>query len=327
MSFEEAYKQFEIYSRNRYKKQGFYNLSHDFKFRVLPYFKDFDIFKISKQDILNWQDTILSFNFSNSYNKRLYFVFNSFLNFCMLYYDLPFNYLKMVGNFKNKREINKSDYYTFDEFNIFIKGVHNDIYRLFFTFMFFTGARPSEAMALRFSDIKGSYVYFKYNITRKGNREFDTLKTPSSENFVLLCKKLKKELFYLKKLYISDYGDAGYDYFVFGGLNPLAPTTIDRIKIRACNEQNIRPITQHQFRHSYATNLINCGIPVNVVSRLLRHSDVSTTTKYYIHQNLEQEKRVFKTLNSKYLLFNNLSHDFKQIYLLKHLIKCFKLKW
>lgn len=71
MNFEEVYNEFKIYVRNRHKKQGFYNIVHDFECRVLPYFKDFDIYEISKSDLIKWQDTILSFNFSNSYNKRL----------------------------------------------------------------------------------------------------------------------------------------------------------------------------------------------------------------------------------------------------------------
>lgn len=318
MSFTEAYEEFKIYSKNRYKKQGFDNLVYDFNYKVLPYFKGYDIFDISKKDILRWQDTILTFNYSNSYNKRLYFVFNAFLDYCVLYYDLPFNMLRQIGPFKKKIEKKKTDFYTYKDFNNFIKGVHIDIYRLFFTFMFLTGARPSEAMALKFSNIKGNYVYFEYNIQRKGKRELDTLKTKSSENYVLLCRRLKKELLKLQKSYIKKYGNTNYDYFVFGGLKPLAPTSIDRYKAKACMERNIRPITQHQFRHSFATNLISKGIPLNVVSRLLRHNDITTTTKFYIHQDLAQEKRVLRTLNSVYNLFNNLVYDFKQLHLLKH---------
>ena len=46
VSFENAYEEFKIYARNRHKKQGFYNLIHDFTNKVLPYFVNlFSLFK------------------------------------------------------------------------------------------------------------------------------------------------------------------------------------------------------------------------------------------------------------------------------------------
>ena len=67
MSFEEAYKNYVTYVKNRHKKQGFYNITHDFECRVLPYFKNSDIYEISKFDLIKWQDIILSFNFTNEH--------------------------------------------------------------------------------------------------------------------------------------------------------------------------------------------------------------------------------------------------------------------
>ena len=96
---------------------------------------------------------------------------------------------------------------------------------------------------------------------------------------------------------IRSYDWVKLDYFVLGGVKPLAPTTINRRKFDACKKANIRPITLHQFRHSHATLLLQNGIVINEVSRRLGHSKVSTTLDIYTHTNLEQEKRVYYTLN------------------------------
>lgn len=314
MSFEQAYEEFEKYAKSRHKKQGFYNLTHDFKFRVLPYFKEYDIFKITKKDLMKWKETIFNLKFSNSYNKRLYYVFNKFLDYCCTFYDLPVNLLRELGTFPKRVENSHRDYYTLKEFKRFIKCFDNIVYKSYFTFLFFTGCRPSEAMALKFSSLNGHYAIIEYNLQRKGKRELDTLKNEYSYGKVLLPKFLLKELKILRKYYIKIYGCES-DYFIFGGQKPLAPTTIDRYKKKACKLANIRAITQHQFRHSYATYLTSKGIPINVVSKMLRHGSVDTTTKVYIHQDLTQEKRVLKTLNSNF--FCNLTHDFKK-FLLKH---------
>lgn len=297
MSFEEAYKEYFIYVKNRHKKQGFYNIIHDFECRVLPYFKSSDIYEISKSDLIKWQDTILSFNFTNSYNKRLYYVFNLFLDYCCNYLDLERNLLKEIGPFPKKIENKETNYYTLKEFEKFINYVDNNIYKQFFSLMFFTGTRPGEAMALKFSDLDGNYLTINKSIQRKGNRDLDTPKNKYSIRKILITNRLKRNLLKLKEYYIKNYGDVSYDYFIFGGIKPLAPTSIDRVKKNACDKANIKCITQHQFRHSYATNLINNGIPINTVSKLLGHSNIEVTARVYIHNNLEHEKRVLRILN------------------------------
>ena len=297
MSFEEAYKNYVTYVKNRHKKQGFYNITHDFECRVLPYFKNSDIYEISKFDLIKWQDTILSFNFTNSYNKRLYYVFNSYLDYCSNYLKLPKNLLREIGPFPKKVESKKSDYYTLKEFNHFINNVDNSIYKQFFNLMFFTGVRPGEAMALKFSDLDGNYLIINKSIQRKGSRELDTPKNVYSVRKVIINNTLKKELLKLKDYYIKNCGNISYDYYLFGGIKPLAPTTIDRVKKNACEKANLKCITQHQFRHSYATNLIDKGIPINTVSKLLGHSNIEVTARVYVHNNLEYEKRVLRILS------------------------------
>jgi len=297
LSFNEAFKKFQIYVRYRHKKQGYYNIIKDFECRILPYFCDKDIYKISKLDLITWQNIILQFNFSNSYNKRLYYVFNLFLDYCVKYYDLTTNLLREIGPFPKKVEEKKYDYYTLKEFTLFIKNVDNIIYKQFFNFMYFTGCRPSETMALKFSDLQGKYININKSIQRKGTRELDTPKNKSSIRIIAIDNKLKRDLLHLKEYYLNTYDNFAEDYFIFGGPKPLAPTTIDRIKKKACNKAKLRVITQHQFRHSHATLLINNNIPINEVSRRLGHSNVNTTLNVYVHNDLSNEKRVLRTLN------------------------------
>ena len=199
MNFEEVYlNDFKIYVRNRHKKQGFYNITHDFECRVLPYFKSFDISEISKMDLIKWQDEILSFNFTNSYNQRLYYVFNKFLDYCCKFLNLETNLLREIGPFPKKIEEKKTDYYSLREFKHFIKYVDNNIYKQYFKLMFFTGIRPGEAMALKFSDLNGRYLIINKSIQRKGNRDIDTPKNKYSSRKILISRILNRELLKLK---------------------------------------------------------------------------------------------------------------------------------
>lgn len=304
MKFEKAYEEYLKFASKQQKKQSFDCLHQRFNSHILPYFKDRNIEDITRNDIIIWQEKILEHNFSNNYNKNLHFLLSGFLHYCCDYYYLECNVASQVGSFKKKYEENTSDFYTLKEFNHFIKHVDNNVYKQFFNLMFFTGTRPGEAMALKFSDLKGKYLSINKTIESHGKREIGTPKTQSSNRLIKIDNKLKKDLLKLYKYYVENYNSENFDYFIFGGLKPLSPTSINRYKLKACEKAKIRPITLHQFRHSHATLLLQKGIMINEVSRRLGHSKVSTTLDIYTHTDLTQEKRVTRTLNYiRYILF------------------------
>lgn len=316
MLFEKAYEEWKIYAMKRHKKESFNSANYIFKARILPYFKNKKLLDIMKEDILEWYNTIYNLNFSNNYNRLLYFTFSEFLDYCVEYHNFSNNYVKKIGQFPKHYEENKTDFYNLKEFKLFIKHVDEIVYKRFFELMFFTGLRPGEAMALQFKDLNNNYLIINKTITSHCGRVFDLPKTTTSIRKVKIDKRLKKDILALKKEYVA----CNEDYFVFGGIKPLAPTTINRKKKIACEKANIRPITLHQFRHSHATFLVNKGILINEVSRRLGHSNVSTTLNIYVHSDLTHEKRVFNTLNSvRFNIFNSANYIFKNIiFLLKH---------
>lgn len=298
MNFEKVYLQYLKYAKKKQKTQSFETLWQRFNSHILPYFKDKNIEEISTDDILEWQENILSYNFSNNYNRNLHFLLSGFLTYCCKYHDLEVNAASKVGTFQKKYEKDRHDFYTLKEFNQFIKFVDDEIYKQFFNFMFFTGTRPGETMALRFSDLQDDYISISKTIDSHHNRTVGTPKTTSSFRNINIDNQLKKDLLKLKSEYIRKYDYIDFDFYIFGGIKPLSPTTINRRKKQACEKAHIRPITLHQFRHSHATLLLNKGILINEVSRRLGHSKVSTTLDIYTHTNLEQEKRVINTLDS-----------------------------
>jgi site-specific recombinase XerD len=47
----------------------------------------------------------------------------------------------------------------------------------------------------------------------------------------------------------------------------------------------------HWFRHGYATGLLRAGTPVEVVSKLLGHASVTTTSQIYGHLEVEDARQ------------------------------------
>ena len=154
-------------------------------------------------------------------------------------------------------------------------------------------------MALKFSDLNNRILYVNKTINEHGKREINSPKTLSSIRKIEIDRKLNRDLLKLKEKY-SNYNQ---DYFIFGGSKPLAPTTINRYKIKACKKSNLIPIKLHEFRHSHATMLVEKKLMIKEVSRRLGHSNTNITLNTYTHTNKMQEKKVIKTLNFLRLFF------------------------
>ncbi len=283
MLFEEVYEEYKIYAQNRHKKQGFDTINKNFNLHILPYFKNNYLSSLTKLDLINWQNEILSKNFSNNFNRNLYYELSAFFRYCMYCDYLKENIVLQIPKFKKKIEKKEHHVYTLKEFRKFRKHLDDYIIKQYFNFMYFYGTRPSEAMALRFSDLEKNYIHINHSIHRKGKRELDTPKNQSSIRTLKLNSLERFRIWRLKRMYFKKYYDRNFDYFIFGGKKPLSPTTIDRYKLKACRKANMNPITQHEFRHSYATRMIHKKTPVDIVSHLMGHSTVSMTVDVYLH--------------------------------------------
>lgn len=299
IKFKIAYERYLKYIINKRKIQSYNTLKDKTERNIIPHFSNFNIYNITEKDYIDWQNEIETCNYSNSYNNSLHYIMTNFFEFMIKYYGIKKNIPKLVGNFKQKQEIKQYNTYNIKQFKNFIKNIDNEIYKQFFNLLFFTGLRPGEAMALKFSDLNNKILYVNKTINEHGKREINSPKTLSSIRKIEIDRKLNRDLLKLKEKY-SNYNQ---DYFIFGGSKPLAPTTINRYKIKACKKSNLIPIKLHEFRHSHATMLVEKKLMIKEVSRRLGHSNTNITLNTYTHTNKMQEKKVIKTLNFLRLFF------------------------
>lgn len=290
VSFLDVYNDFLEYTKKRSKKQSYNTLYTDFNNHILPYFLDKDIKELTKVDIINWQNIILDFNYSNNFNRKLYYTFSKFIEYCVLYSYLKENIVTQVEPFPKKNKLVEHVVYNRLQFWWFRFNLKDYVLKQYFTFIYYYGPRPGETMALKFTDNKGLRLRIIHNLQRKGKRELDTPKNKSSIRGFKISLLCKFRLWNLKRYYKKKYGTFDKDYFIFGGPKPLAPTTIDRYKKAAYEKAKLPPITQHEFRHSYATRKIHKGVAIDKVARSMGHTQVSTTVNVYLHQ----EKNTFK---------------------------------
>jgi site-specific recombinase XerD len=93
----------------------------------------------------------------------------------------------------------------------------------------------------------------------------------------------------------EEYGAFDCDY-VFVNLwgqpvgLPMSYASVDRL-VRRLRARTGIDFTPHQFRHSYATNLLRSGVAVEIVQHLLGHASISTTIDTYSHLGIEDARR------------------------------------
>ena len=76
------------------------------------------------------------------------------------------------------------------------------------------------------------------------------------------------------------------DGFVFsddGGITAWKPNRVTKAFIRYRRAAGLRPFRLHDLRHFMATEMLDAGVPIVVVSRRLDHRRVSTTLDKYAH--------------------------------------------
>jgi len=89
----------------------------------------------------------------------------------------------------------------------------------------------------------------------------------------------------------TEYGDLDSDY-VFVNLwskplgRPLRYQAVAKLVGRLRARSGVQ-FTPHMLRHSRATELIRAGVPIEVVSKLLTHRSVTTTSDAYVHLDVE----------------------------------------
>lgn len=269
--------------------------------KILPYFKEKRICDITAVDIRKWQAELMAQNFKPTYLRSIQNQITAIFNYAVKYYNLPHNPCHKAGGMgKNKAE--EMNFWTTDEFNVFIKCIADNpmSYAIFNTF-FWCGLRLGELLALTPSDIDFIEKTLRINKSyqRLGTEDVITEpKTPKSKRVIslpeFLCKILKE---YIDKLYSIDDNNR---------LFQTNKSFITRELKRGCELSGVKHIRIHDLRHSHCALLLEMGIPPLEVAERLGHEKVETTMEVYAHIYPDKQRKLSDKLQT---LYQNMKED------------------
>ncbi len=157
--------------------------------------------------------------------------------------------------------------------------------RFLFALLALTGMRVGQALELRHCDFV-SHERRVEVVLRSDNA--NGARAKGAQGSV----PIGSELVRLHSDYMhEEYGELDCDYVfvnLWGGRigRPMTYASVDEI-VRRTRRRAGFDFTAHMLRHTYATLATRHGVPIEVVSRLLLHRSVQTTSEVYLHPTAE----------------------------------------
>lgn len=245
-----------------------------YRTHIKPYFGKSYINHINTQDIAKWHEYMLkkkkltsygnieieNTKLSVSYMNKCYHILKNIFDYAIKNYSLLYNPVSMYGHFESEPTIKKDNivFITFEEFKRFISVIDDPLWFAYFNFLFYADTRKGEAMALHWNnvDFDSNKITIKttLQVDIKG-KIFETTTKNNKERIIIMNNKLYDILKSYKESQMS-YADFSDNWYVFGGPVPISKTTSDRMKHKYFELAGVKEITNHQFRHSLTTILI-----------------------------------------------------------------------
>ena len=271
-----------------------------------------NITSMDVQGLINEKSRTLSY----SSLKKIYELLNGCFEYAVICREMDFNPVRAVQ--MPKENLNKKE----KQMGVFSKEELTRIENVaaityqsgevryrhtwFFLLLANTGLRAGEAIALRWDniDLDKGFIHVKQNASvvkcRDGKENkyqvvITTVKTKTGNRIVPCNEKALQALRalqdYQKSHHIhSDYVDCNDK----GEL--LSQQTLPKILKAILKAADVPYRSVHSFRHTFATNLIQAGVDVKVVSQLLGHSSVKITYDTYVHMGVDRAIEAVKRI-------------------------------
>jgi site-specific recombinase XerD len=170
-----------------------------------------------------------------------------------------------------KRERRLPTVLSKEEVSRIIKVTTNLKHKTLIMLTYSAGLRVGEVLNLKLTDINSNRMQIMIR-QAKGHKDRN----------VMLSELILKQL----RIYWKEYRPAVYLFEGYKSHQPYSTRSSQELFKKSVRIAGIRRhVTMHTLRHSFATHMVEKGVDIHVVQRLLGHSYISTTSGYLHLQN------------------------------------------
>lgn len=311
INFEIIYNEWLEFKKTQIKITTHYSIKKKSDKHILKWFKPFKLHSIKTDTLKKWREEFLAKKYSPDYQNIIIGYLQEILEYAVNNYDFDKKVAtklqkQRVDNVKDKTNDAETNYWTYEEFKKFIRNVTNDLDKLMYNFLYFTGLRLGEMIALTWKDIdleKKKLKIYK-TFTNKIEGQTFAILDPKTSNSVRTIDLDDELIEMLKEHKLNEEKIVNFDkdMFIFGNVKYIAPTTFanhlnKNITTAILRGNLIKRITPHGFRHSHASLLIFLGRDSRDVADRLGDT-VQTIEKTYAHLFPEKRKETIDVLNN-----------------------------
>lgn len=304
LSFKDIYlKWFDQYKMT-VKESTYSKTDEHFTLHILP---EIGKTKISKLTTVQIQLAVNKwFKQSLTRYKRFYNYINRVLTWAYKMQIIESNPANRVILPVNTAQIKTMDenYYDLSELKHFFECLHdmdNDIAEVYFRVLAFTGMRKGESLALLWTDVNFETNQININKTQSqgehGRLLVNTPKTPTSIRTVDVDPKTMEILKHWrneqrKQLLMLGFNAADNNQLVFSNIKNemFVPITPRKWLVDTIDRFDLKKITVHGFRRTFATLAFEAGATIKEVQSQLGHKNYKTTMDIYTEVTSKQKK-------------------------------------
>jgi integrase len=159
--------------------------------------------------------------------------------------------------------------------------------------MFYTGARVGEICGIRYSDIEGNNLTIRRTVHHPDNVVTEDTKGTFGDREIPLVPKAWN-LINAARQCQQEHGapDDGYIFSMNEG--PVLYTSVTKAFYRYCNMLGIDAKSSHKARKTFVSTMLDGGVSINTVRKIVGHTDERTTLNNYCYDRSTDEEKVRK---------------------------------
>ena len=281
--------------KNRLREHTLINKRYVIEDKLLPYFGERRMNEITVADVRTWQNHLIQQGYAPTYLRTIHNHLSTIFNFAVRYYNLQENPCAKAGCI-GKNHAEEMKIWTKEEFQRFSDCLMDKrLSWLSFQFLFWTGMRIGELLALTFDDVDLTARTITINKSYQRLHGEDVItppKTPKSNRVISIPPFLAED--------IQDYIQSLYVYEKADRLLPVTKNFLENEMRRGAKLSGVKKIRIHDTRHSHASLLIELGFSPKEIAERLGHENVETTLNTYSHLYPDRQERLANRLDSYY---------------------------